>query len=82
LHLQVVTDRFAGPQLMPADVGTDCNSLANYCGGSWQGILDRVEYIQVGRRYTCSSTHADGQAVQPRVKAEQAESDGANPQQR
>ena len=38
---QIVTDRFAGPEVMPANKGTKCTNLNNYCGGTWQGILDR-----------------------------------------
>ena len=52
---QVVTDRFAGPNLVPAGVGQPCNSLSNYCGGSWQGILSEIRYIQASVEHcTCS----------------------------
>jgi hypothetical protein len=51
---QVVTDRFAGPNSMPAGAGQPCNSLSNYCGGSWQGILSKISYIQAGAEHcTC-----------------------------
>eukprot|EP01111_Echinosteliopsis_oligospora_P004401 TRINITY_DN1708_c0_g1_i1.p1 TRINITY_DN1708_c0_g1~~TRINITY_DN1708_c0_g1_i1.p1 ORF type:complete len:473 (-),score=89.95 TRINITY_DN1708_c0_g1_i1:30-1421(-) len=36
---QVLTDRFAGPS------SSSCN-LGNYCGGSFKGIQDRLDYIQ------------------------------------
>ena len=50
---QIVTDRFAAPALMPlvASNGKNatCSALNNYCGGTWQGILDQLDYIQARR---------------------------------
>lgn len=41
--LQVMTDRFA----LPNDNGTQCDtSERKYCGGSWQGIINHLDYIQ------------------------------------
>ncbi|KAL4458945.1 hypothetical protein ABPG75_013810 [Micractinium tetrahymenae] len=41
---QVLTDRFAAPG---RGAGTaPCADLSNYCGGSWAGILERLDYIQ------------------------------------
>ena len=36
---QLLTDRFNNPN------GGTCN-LSNYCGGTWRGIIDRLDYIQ------------------------------------
>jgi len=41
---QVVTDRFArtdGSTTVPCDV-----VVADYCGGTWRGLIDRLDYIQ------------------------------------
>lgn len=41
---QVLTDRFArtdGSTTATCDTGT-----GDYCGGSWQGIIDQLDYIQ------------------------------------
>lgn len=41
---QVVTDRFAhsdGSSAAPCDPGK-----GDYCGGTWQGIIKRLDYIQ------------------------------------
>ena len=43
---QLLTDRFASPLLMPNVVGKACGALNNYCGGTWQGMLDQLRYIQ------------------------------------
>jgi alpha-amylase len=51
---QVVTDRFArAPSddsglgiISPTDSDADCPSPKQYCGGSWQGITDKLDYIQ------------------------------------
>lgn len=51
---QVVTDRFArAPNddsglgiISPPDSDADCPSPKQYCGGSWQGIVDKLDYIQ------------------------------------
>ncbi|KAG8170038.1 hypothetical protein KVR01_000783 [Diaporthe batatas] len=51
---QVVTDRFArAPSddsglgiISPPDSDADCPSPKQYCGGSWQGIIDKLDYIQ------------------------------------
>ena len=41
--MQVVTDRFAvgGGNTQPCNV-----TLNKYCGGNWQGIIDKLDYIQ------------------------------------
>lgn len=41
---QIMTDRYAltnGSNTAPCDP-----SLANYCGGSWRGIINNLDYIQ------------------------------------
>lgn len=39
---QVITDRFA-----KSDNNTDaCADLGVYCGGTWQGITNQLDYIQ------------------------------------
>ncbi|KAI1342546.1 glycoside hydrolase family 13 protein [Xylariaceae sp. FL0016] len=39
---QVITDRFARTSL-----STDaCSDLRSYCGGTWQGLIDKLDYIQ------------------------------------
>ncbi|KAI0815467.1 alpha-amylase [Xylaria sp. FL0064] len=39
---QVLTDRFARP-----DGSTSaCSDLRSYCGGTWQGIINKLDYIQ------------------------------------
>ncbi|KAI0533916.1 alpha-amylase [Xylaria digitata] len=39
---QVLTDRFARP-----DGSTySCNDLRSYCGGTWQGLINKLDYIQ------------------------------------
>ena len=45
---QILTDRFAAPSKMPALEGNRCPApYNNYCGGTWQGILDQADYIKV-----------------------------------
>jgi alpha-amylase len=41
---QIVTDRFSPP----ASAGAPSCSVADrkYCGGTWQGIIDRLDYIK------------------------------------
>ena len=39
---QVLTDRFNLP-----GSSAPCNNLGNYCGGTFQGIIDQLDYIQV-----------------------------------
>jgi alpha-amylase len=40
---QLLTDRFA----LPGGVtDASCSDLRNYCGGTFQGIIDRLDYIQ------------------------------------
>jgi len=39
---QVLTDRFA----RPADSTDDECNISYYCGGTWQGIIDKLDYIQ------------------------------------
>lgn len=38
---QIITDRFA----QPPGTSTACN-ISNYCGGTWSGIIDQLDYIQ------------------------------------
>ena len=40
---QVVTDRFARTD---NSTTASCSNLNDYCGGSWQGIINRLDYIQ------------------------------------
>jgi alpha-amylase len=41
---QVVTDRYS---LMNNSITAPCDpSLSVYCGGSWQGIINNLDYIQ------------------------------------
>ncbi|KAL4440123.1 hypothetical protein ABPG75_003124 [Micractinium tetrahymenae] len=37
---QLLTDRFGGPE-----VKQNCSDLNSYCGGSWEGILQHLDYI-------------------------------------
>ena len=39
---QLLTDRFARTN----GDRTACSNLGNYCGGSWQGIINNLDYIQ------------------------------------
>ena len=39
---QLLTDRYARTN----GSETACDDLGNYCGGSWQGIIDNLDYIQ------------------------------------
>mmetsp|Transcript_80558 Transcript_80558/g.207345 ORF Transcript_80558/g.207345 Transcript_80558/m.207345 type:complete len:606 (-) Transcript_80558:586-2403(-) len=39
---QVITDRFAPSNGSEAP----CDDLSNYCGGTWKGIVDHLDYIQ------------------------------------
>ena len=39
---QIVTDRFARTD---GSTTASCN-VNNYCGGSWQGIINKLDYIQ------------------------------------
>lgn len=39
----VITDRFA--RSSPANTSAEC-SYRNYCGGTWKGIEDHLDYIQ------------------------------------
>lgn len=38
---QVLTDRFFNP----TNQGS-CSNLGDYCGGTWRGIIDHLDYIQ------------------------------------
>eukprot|EP00300_Choanocystis_sp_HF-7_P006902 c14974_g1_i2.p1 GENE.c14974_g1_i2~~c14974_g1_i2.p1 ORF type:complete len:471 (+),score=79.90 c14974_g1_i2:22-1434(+) len=38
---QLLTDRFANP-----NAGGDCNDLSNYCGGTYEGAISKLDYIQ------------------------------------
>ena len=40
--LQLLTDRFAQNQ----DSSYPCGDLSNYCGGTFQGIIRKLDYIQ------------------------------------
>ena len=42
---QIFTDRFARPN-MPEEVPYQCNDLMKYCGGSWLGIRQNLDYIR------------------------------------
>jgi alpha-amylase len=42
---QVVTDRFA-QTVADGSKATECTNLNNYCGGTFQGIIDNLDYIQ------------------------------------
>lgn len=43
IFLQLVTDRFA----VPDNSNPPCNASARqYCGGSWQGVINQLDYIQ------------------------------------
>ena len=42
---QLVTDRFALDN--DTDTNIECDtSLRAYCGGSWRGVIERLDYIQ------------------------------------
>lgn len=49
---QIVTDRFARTD---GSTTASCN-LSQYCGGTWQGIIDHLDYIQ-GMGFTAVSLH-------------------------
>jgi alpha-amylase len=38
---QVLTDRFFNPVNQGG-----CSNLGDYCGGTWRGIIDHLDYIQ------------------------------------
>jgi len=40
--VQLLTDRFA----QETDSNSPCNDLSNYCGGTFKGILKKLDYIQ------------------------------------
>ena len=40
--LQIITDRFAGDK----DSDSPCADLRDYCGGTWNGIARKLDYIQ------------------------------------
>lgn len=40
---QVITDRFALPDGSTAE---KCDDLNKYCGGTWAGLIDKLDYIQ------------------------------------
>ena len=37
--MQILTDRFAGPT-------GECKDLNNYCGGTFKGITDNLDYLE------------------------------------
>ncbi|KAI2635068.1 alpha-amylase [Xylaria nigripes] len=39
---QVITDRFARPD----GSTTACDDIRSYCGGTWQGLINKLDYIQ------------------------------------
>ena len=41
---QVLTDRFAPPDGSPL-VDSKCRNLKKYCGGTWKGIEQNLDYI-------------------------------------
>ncbi|KAJ3278785.1 hypothetical protein HDU76_009740, partial [Blyttiomyces sp. JEL0837] len=41
---QIMTDRFARP-ISYQNPFYQCTDYTNYCGGNWQGIIDRLDYI-------------------------------------
>ena len=43
---QIMTDRFAPGVNQPFYLGSCDTDLGVYCGGTWQGILDNLDYIQ------------------------------------
>jgi alpha-amylase len=49
---QVLTDRFA---LTNGSTTAPCN-LNEYCGGTWQGIINKLDYIQ-GMGFTAVQTY-------------------------
>ena len=38
---QVLTDRFANPN----DPNSGCDNLGTYCGGTWNGLASKLDYI-------------------------------------
>jgi len=42
LSLQILTDRFA----KDTDDSSPCSDLSEYCGGTFQGIIRKLDYIQ------------------------------------
>ena len=40
--MQLLTDRFA----LDSDQGSPCSDLSTYCGGGFQGVLRKLDYIQ------------------------------------
>jgi alpha-amylase len=49
---QVLTDRFARTD---GSTTASCN-INNYCGGTWQGIINKLDYIQ-GMGFTAVCIH-------------------------
>ena len=43
IHVQILTDRFAKSD---GDADVPCRDLSNYCGGNFQGIIEKLDYIQ------------------------------------
>ena len=43
INVQILTDRFAKSG---GDANAPCGDLSDYCGGTFQGILDKLDYIQ------------------------------------
>ena len=39
--MQILTDRFANPES-----NTACTDLKKYCGGTFKGIINKLDYIQ------------------------------------
>ncbi len=44
----MVTDRFASPEQAPLEqrYSARCAVLNNYCGGTFRGLRDRLDYIR------------------------------------
>ena len=43
INVQILTDRFAKSG---GDADAPCRDLSNYCGGTFQGIIEKLDYIQ------------------------------------
>lgn len=43
MNLQVLTDRFAKTSSSSTSA---CSDLSSYCGGTWKGMEQRLDYIQ------------------------------------
>ena len=41
MHIQLLTDRFAN-----TGSNSECSNLHTYCGGTFKGIINKLDYIQ------------------------------------